>query len=225
MDELRLVDLSLPIVEHWRFRPHFETVSSISEGNLSNSSRVTLGTHAFTHVDPPAHMIAGGKTLDQLSSDLWWGDAVVVDLTDKGDSAAISALDLEERGQELAAGDIALLRTDLGLRISWRERDFWDRSPFVERSGAEWLASRGVKAVGYDFPQDYPIRELSKRKVTLHEMPCHDVLLGRGIVQIEYLCNLNLLTRQRVLFFAMPLKLGPIDGSPCRAFALQEPAS
>ena len=221
--ELRLVDLTLPVVEHWRFQPRIETVSRISEGALANSSRITLGTHAFTHVDAPAHMIPGGKTLDQLPHDLWWGEAVVVDLTHKGDEAAIAADDLEERGRGLLAGDIALLRTDLGLRFSWQERDYWDRSPFVDRSGAEWLANRGVKAVGYDFPQDYSIRELRKRKVTLQEMPCHDVLLGRGIVQVEYLCNLHLLSQQKVLFFAMPLSLGPIDGSPCRAFALQEP--
>ena len=223
--ELRLVDLTLPIVEHWRFQPRIETVSSISAGGLANSSRITLGTHAFTHVDPPAHMIPGGKPLNQVPIDQWWGEAVVVDLTDKSDNEAIRAADLEERGQDLVTGDIALLRTDLGLRLSWRERDFWDRSPFVDRSGAEWLANRGVKAVGYDFPQDYSIRELSKRKVTLQEMPCHEVLLGSGIVQVEYLCNLHLLEQQRVLFFAMPLSLGPIDGSPCRAFALEEPAS
>ena len=222
IQELCSVDLTLPIVEHWRFQPRIETVSRISDGGLANSSRLTLGSHAFTHVDPPAHMIPGGKTLDQLPLDVWWGDAMVVDLTHMGDNEAIGASDLEERGGGLVPGDIALLRTDLGLRVSWQEGDFWDRSPFVDRSGAEWLANRGVKAVGYDFPQDYSIRELRKRKVTLEEMPCHDVLLGRGIVQIEYLCNLHLLTQARVLFFAMPLSLGPIDGSPCRAFALQE---
>lgn len=221
IEDLRLVDLTLPIIEHWRFQPRIETVSRVDTGAMSTSSRVTLGTHAFTHVDAPAHMIAGGKTLDQLSSDLWWGNATVIDLTQKKDNAAITALDLEECGSGIAVGDIALLRTDFGLRVSWQDREFWDRSPFVERSGAEWLANRGVKAVGYDFPQDYCIRELGKRKITLQEMPCHDVLLGRGVVQIEYLCNLHLLTQPRVIFFAMPLKLGPIDGSPCRAFALQ----
>ncbi len=222
--ELSPIDLTLPIVEHWRFPSRIETLSSIMEGDLANRSRVTLGTHAFTHVDAPAHMVLGGKTLDQLPLDVWWGDAAVVDLTTIRDNAAITAGDLEEHGQALAPGDIALLRTDLGLRVPWLEQDFWERSPFIDRSGAEWLANRGVKAVGYDFPQDYSIRELSRRKVTVEEMPCHDVLLGRGIVQVEYLCNLHLLTKPRVLFFAMPLSLGPIDGSPCRAFALQEPA-
>jgi kynurenine formamidase len=119
------------------------------------------------------------------------------------------------------AGDIALLCTALARRHSWLERDFWQRSPYLERSACEWLAAREVKAVGYDFPQDFAIRELgTARRHTTADFPAHDVMLSRDIVQIEYLVDLDRLERERVLFFAMPLKLGSVDGGPCRAFAL-----
>ncbi|GAC1655208.1 MAG: cyclase family protein [Candidatus Dormibacteraceae bacterium] len=219
---LRLVDLSLPIEDHWRFQPAFVPGTRIAAGDLADTTRVTLGTHTFTHVDAPSHMIPGGAALDAVPLSSFWGEAAVIDLRDRGDSEPITADDFERRGAHVASGDIALLATGLELRHSWRTRDFWLHSPYLDRSACEWLLHRGVKATGYDFPQDEVIRRLPDPRLTLHDFPAHEILLGNGVVQVEYLANLHLLSQPRVLFFAMPLRLGAIDGGPCRAFALEE---
>lgn len=219
---MRVVDLSQPVVEHFRYRASLERTSDVARGDLATASRLCLGTHAYTHVDAPSHMIEGAPTLDQVPLDRFWGEAEVADLSGVPDATAITAADLERALPGLREGDVALLRTSLELRADWRSQEFWDRSPWLERSAAAWLVERRVRAVGYDFPQDRPIRNLAGGGVTLADMPVHDLHLRAGITQVEYLRNLHLLDGRRGLFFALPLSLPGADGSPCRAFALLE---
>lgn len=219
---MRLVDLSQPLVEHFRYRMTLERTSDVERGDLATASRLTLGTHTYTHVDAPSHMIAGGATLGEVPLDRFWGEAVVADLSAVPDATAVSAADLERALPGLREGDVVLLRSSLELRADWRSPEFWERSPWLDRGAAQWLVDRRVKAVGYDFPQDEPIRRLGAGGVTLAEMPVHELHLRAGITQVEYLRQLHLLHRARCLFFALPLSLPGADGAPCRAFALEE---
>lgn len=216
---MKIIDLSLPVTDHWRFKGKFEPLSRIEDGAHSNATLVTLGTHAYTHVDAPSHMIAGGDTLDRIPLDRFFGEAMVVDLRYKRDSEAIGAGDLEKSG--LRPGDIALLCTGLELRHDMSGRGFWQHSPYLDRGAAVWLRDAGVKATGYDFPQDEVIRRLPDHNLVLADFPAHEVLLGAGVIQVEYLHGLHRLAGQRVEFYAVPLSLGAIDGSPCRAFAVR----
>jgi len=213
---VRLVDLTLPVQPHWRFQ--FEAVSQRS--GPATATRISLLTHAFTHADAPSHMIPGGAALDQVPLDRFWGEAAVLDLDDTADSEAITAERLARAGH-LRRGDVALLRSGLELRHPIGSREFWTRSPYLDRGAAAWLRDAGVKAVGYDFPQDEVIRRLPDPELRLSDFPAHEVLLGAGIVQVEYLVNLHRLREPRVLFFALPLALGALDGSPVRAVALE----
>ena len=77
------------------------------------------------------------------------------------------------------------------------------------------------RAVGFDFPQDYPIRLLLKGEVRpIEEQVTHDVLLRDGVVLIEYLVNTQEIDRERVWFCCLPLKIEESDGAPVRAIAL-----
>ena len=207
----------MPVQPHWRF--DFDAVSQ-TEGPAT-ATRFTLSTHAFTHVDAPSHMIPGGAGLDRLSLDCFWGEAAVVDLRDSWDSQPITAPRLAH-ATHLRAGDIALLCTGLELRHPITSTTFWTQAPYLDRGAAAWLNDKGVKAVGFDFPQDEVIRRLPDPSLDLHDFPVHELLLGAGIPQIEYLVNLHLVRQPRVLFFALPLSLGALDGSPVRAVALEQ---
>ncbi|MDQ6691309.1 MAG: cyclase family protein, partial [Candidatus Dormibacteraeota bacterium] len=134
---MRLVDLSLPIGDHWRFKPLLEPATRMSRGDISDTTRINLGSHTFTHVDAPSHMISGAADLDGVQLDRFWGDAAVIDCRDVPDATAIRAIDLEVRAQHVHAGDIALICTGLELRHSWRSPDFWQQSPFLDRSACE----------------------------------------------------------------------------------------
>jgi kynurenine formamidase len=92
----------------------------------------------------------------------------------------------------------------------------------MTRAACEWLLDRKIKALGVDFPQDYPIRGLlTGQKAPMSEFVTHDVLLRAGVILIEYLCNLAALESERTTLFALPLKLPGADGAPARVIAVQ----
>jgi kynurenine formamidase len=51
-------------------------------------------------------------------------------------------------------------------------------------------------------------------------MPAHDLILRKGIYQIEYLCNVHQINSKRITLIALPLKLADCEGAPARVIAL-----
>ena len=59
------------------------------------------------------------------------------------------------------------------------------------------------------------------------EARCHQadvILLGAGVLIVEYLCNLRSLTQEVVELVVAPLKIHEGDGAPARVFAIEETA-
>jgi kynurenine formamidase len=61
-------------------------------------------------------------------------------------------------GAHLRHGDIALIRARWDERADIGKPEFWLNAPWMTAEAAIWLRERGIKAVGFDFPQDYCIR-------------------------------------------------------------------
>jgi len=119
-------------------------------------------------------------------------------------------------------GDIVLIHTAWDLKRDWKTREYWTEAPYVDEEAALWLASQKVKAVGFDFPQDYAIREIPSRHPDVTEMPTHNLILRKGIYLLEYLCNIHLIRSKRTTLFALPLKLAGGEGAPARVVAVEE---
>lgn len=221
---MTIVDLSLPIRPHVRWKTEVTVLSNFEDASHPfRSSRVAMPGHGFTHCDGFSHFIRGGTTVDQMPLETWVGDAAVVDLTHVGENTAVEAADLEARGQHVRRGDIALLRTDWPRKRSWETLQFWSEAPWTSAAACRWLVDRGVKAVGYDYPPDHPIRDLAtgiRRPIAHEEWATHHTFFPAGIGVIEYLVNLDRLGRDRVRFVALPLRLDGGDGAPARAIAI-----
>lgn len=223
-----LVDLSMPIVEHWRFTAAFDKTDKVAEGQRFYSTSLRIAAHAFTHVDSPRHVRADGATLGEVDLGRLWGPAAVLDLSGLGDDAAFTAEDLAAAGHHVQDGDIVLLRSDHARRHPTTTPEYWTMSPYVSASGARWLAERNTRAVGFDFPQDRATRSPYQPDFERHpggheeDWACHHLLLDIGILQIEYLTNLHALHHNRIQFFALPLNIPDCDGAPTRAFALTD---
>jgi kynurenine formamidase len=223
IDPAAAVDLSFPIdPHHFRWRHERELVDRLRDGAPFETSRFAMSAHAFTHADAPSHVAAGAHALHEVPVSTWVGTASVLDLSDIAPGAPIGADQLARaarRAPELVPGDIVLLRTDWDRRRDIATPDYWHDAPWVDRSGAEWLAGGGPRAVGFDFPQDEPIRRtLAGEPGTPPEFVTHDVLLRSGIGLIEYLHGLDRLPA-RVLLVAAPIALVGSDGGPTRALA------
>src|SRR4029453_12267576 len=109
LSPMPMIDLSFPIRPHFRWTVAREIRASHANGDNFESSVMTLGCHAYTHVDAPRHFLPDYPHIAEMSLDQWVGDAAVVDLTHLGENAGVTAADLEGRGGHVRAGDIVLL--------------------------------------------------------------------------------------------------------------------
>ena len=215
----RMIDLSIP-VRHGDGRlgqqVNFTTPYTYDNCNWQGSC-FSMFCHYATHVDAPNHFIEGAKAIDAAPLQRLMGDAALLPLEDHGRGSAITAETLEARGRHVREGDIAILRTQWSDR-HWNTDAFWREGPYLDLSGADWLVRRGIKAIVYDFAEEYAVRKPGFRG---EDCVVHHRILGEEIYNIEYVHNLGLITQPRLTIIALPLKLVGLDGAPARVVAVE----
>ena len=172
---MKLYDATLAIHEKMVIFPgdppfKKEPVSQIQTGDDVNLTRITMGTHLGTHVDPPAHFIENGATVDQLSLETLVGPGVVADL--RGCSQ-IDRRALENAG--IADTKRVLMKTDNGPLLL--ESPFHQDYVHLTEDGARYLVECKVCLVGIDY-----------LSIEHHEnpgSPVHHLLLEAGVLVVE----------------------------------------
>ena len=91
------------------------------------------------------------------------------------------------------------------------EPDFFTEFPGLTEGAAKWLTARKVKLLGIEQPSVHAV----------HHVEVHKALLSYGVVLIESMVNLDLLTCDRVYIAALPINLEGLDGAPVRAIAIE----
>ena len=214
----RIVDLSMPIGEHFRWQPRVE----VSAGDPFRVTRLATTCHGFTHVDAQAHFVANGPTIEATPLDRVVGPCRIFDLQDAPAATAIGPERLAAADPGGGEDEILLLAARWSDRQSYHERAFWTEAPWLDRAAAEWLLERRPKAVAFDFPQDYTIRLMLDGVVApTAEHVTHDVLLRAGVTLIEYVVNTGQLQGPRTFLCAAPLLIPNADGAPARVFAIE----
>lgn len=217
----RIVDLTYPIHEGMTTYPRYwhplVEVSLLGRLNVEGreTRRIVLGTHTGTHCDAPCHFIAGGKTIDNLSLDALIGAAVVVNFSDRPPHCEIQISDLE-RYLGNNTPERLIMRFDWSKH--WGTPDFYKNHQFLSLDAAEWLVGRGVRLLAMDTPTpDDP----SGSQPGGIDSPVHKILLGNGIILVEYLCNLKELWEKEIDLIVLPLKVLGGDGAPARCVAVE----
>ena len=219
----RIIDLSMPIEAHFRWKIERSQTGDLAAGDQYQSTRLAMPVHAFTHMDAQRHILADGPTTDDIPLERVVGGCAVVDLTALGANEPIEAARMAEAAGHVNEGDIVILKTCWERTHSPMTPEFWTEAPYMTREASQWLLERGIKAIGYDFPQDYPIRLLLKgERRPFEEHVTHDVLLRNGVTMIEYLANTVALSFPRTFLCALPLKVPACDGAPARVIALED---
>jgi len=159
---------------------------------------IFVGNHVGTHIDAPSHMIKGGKTLDKININTFFGNGICVN-TGKD-------INLEKFKQSsISDGDIILIRTDMSE--VYFEKEYYEEYPAIPKDVAAYLVEKKVKMVGVDMGS-----------VDYEPFPVHKMFLQNEILIIENLTNLKALKSKEFKVFALPLNL-TIDGSPARVIA------
>ncbi|CAG0945007.1 arylformamidase [Anaerolineae bacterium] len=209
---MKIHDISIPISPTMPTYPgdpavSIEPVLRIAQGDAANVSRFSFGNHTGTHVDPPAHFIPGGKTVDQLDLNVLYGAARVVDMTRV--EKAITARDLE-RARIPKRATRLLFKT----RNSTRSHRVEFQTDFIAFApdAAHWLVARGIKRVGIDY--------LSVELFDAPSPKTHRILLGADVAVIEGL-DLREIAPGNYTLACLPLKVKDGDGAPARAMLIE----
>lgn len=192
--------------------PAFDPINTVEKDGFAEN-RINMASHTGTHIDAPAHVISGGKTLDQFPVEKFTGKAMVVPCEDRKEIGLDFLQGFEEKISQV---EFVLFRT--GWSKKWGTEAYYQNCPTLTREAAEWLAGFDLKAIGFDsFSSDFMDTPGRPGPRTL---PNHFIFLPKEILLIESLANLDQLPDEIFMFFCLPLKIENADGSPVRAIAV-----
>lgn len=199
---MKLVDISLPVGAATPAYPGdppvaVERISEARGGDTYSLSRLTLGSHTGTHVDPPAHFIPGGATVDRVPLDACIGPAFVLDLPGSEPEIGPPAL------AALPQGTVRVLLRTCGPPLGGRT---------LSADAARALVERGVRLVGIDALSVAPAAFPGE---------VHRILLEAGVVILEGL-DLTTASAGATTLLCLPLKIAGGDGAPARAVLMYE---
>jgi arylformamidase len=220
LSDMKIIDLSMPIQSNQRWPVSCERVLDFKKGDPFQSTTFTMSAHAFTHIDAPLHIAPDRIPIHDVPLEHLAGPAAILDLSHVQPNQAIGLDDLKKDSDDIVQEGIVVLKTAWDLKRSWNSREYWSEAPYLDDEAVAWLSEQHLHVVGFDFPQDYAIREIPERHPRVEEMPAHNLILRKGIYQIEYLCNVHRINAKRVTLIALPLKLVGCEGAPARVIAL-----
>lgn len=202
---IKFINHSNYISNHWNWSSKI-IYKSIKEFHLE------VTKHGFTHVDAPSHMIKKGKSLNDCDLDMLCGWAKIIDVSECMMDKPITRDFLERKGENIKKGDIIVLKSNLNDVYPNTSENYWKNSPYLDDSGSEFLVSKNIKSIVFDFPQDRAAKDLQFRVVKNKEFTEHQIVLGAGVMHVEHAINLNLIKSDEFYFFALPIKLPFADG-------------
>jgi arylformamidase len=179
---------------------------SLERGDPCTVSLLEMGAHTGTHMDAPAHFVAGGMGIDSMPVDAAIGPARVIAIDDR---ESITLDELEPH--QVEPGERILFKTHNSDR-SWETAAFAEDFVYLSAPAARYLVERRVGLVGIDY--------LSIGGFRVDGVETHQALLRAGIWVIEGLC-LGQVRPGRVELVCLPLKIAGGDGAPARALVRQ----
>ena len=201
-----LLDISVPLAAStpsWPGSPGFSSRlhSAMADGEPADASTIVADVHCGTHVDAPAHFIAGGRTVSELDLDVLVGAAHVASV---GSARRIGAAELEAAAIPPGTERLLLRSVNSG---GWSGRPFDPDFAALTADGARWVVERGIRLIGVDY---LSVQRFEDGPET------HRALLGAGVVILEGL-ELDGVAAGAYELLCLPLRLDAAEAAPARA--------
>jgi arylformamidase len=219
---MKIIDLTMTIEEGMiTFPVPWHPLVEITQmGRLNyerrETKKVILGTHTGTHVDAPRHFIANGMTVEDIPLDQLCGRALLIDFSYLPEFYEVTKEDIIAKLNNKKPKKII-------LRYGWDKKvhtnDYYISHPFLSTEACQYLVDIGVELVAQDTPMpDNP----KNGKGSLIDSPNHHIFLGHNCLLVEYLVNLDKISKEEVSLFVLPLKIKGGDGAPARCIVIED---
>src|SRR5579884_3287967 len=148
------LDISMPLDEQTQPvpghpAPVFNVLHTIARDAVSNTVS-TFSLHTGTHVDAPAHMLPGGRTIDQVPVEWFIREGVCLDLSAvAGPRVEITTADLREAGLYEQGLEAKALLLATGWADTARASEMLYRdNPYLSHEAAAEIADQEPRWIG-----------------------------------------------------------------------------
>jgi arylformamidase len=208
---MTIYDISVPLSAATPTYPGDPTIEikswlELERGDAANVSLLHFGAHSGTHVDAPAHFIAGGSKVETVPLESLMGEAMIVEVPIE--MMAIDADFVTNHCNQ--ASERILFKTRNSSFWNNPEDGFRTDYTYLEPQAARRLTELGIRLVGLDY--------LSVEQFKSESFETHRILLSSGVVILEGVDLRNVPTGRYELV-CLPLRIagGSGDGAPARA--------
>ena len=180
---MRLIDLSFTIEEGMPVYPGDTptSIKSLDEPKIMEAGwvahTITMSCHCGTHIESPAHSVAGGTMLNEYPLDTFFGPATTISWEDIGRYKV----------------ETPILNIYSGYDKWWGHTKYFSPPPLTPQQ-AEWIGKLGIKILGTDV-------------ISVGDIMIHRLLQGKGILIVEEMRNLKEILYQEAELYLFPLKL------------------
>lgn len=212
----RIIDLTYPLSERTPTYPNSIQFSiherSNIEKNGKKTSKIILSNHTGTHIDTPAHLFSKGLTIEEIPLKMLMGKALILSLK-KGEyrKGLYTLDDIDGKTDYIDQVDILIVKSGDSRTEKGRRRLF-NKCLIPDKSVLNWIIKNKLRCFGTDVASIDP--------VNANPMENHRLLLGKKIILVEGLFNLDKINSDVFYFMAIPIKIKGGGGAPCRAFSI-----
>ncbi len=208
----RVVDLTLPLASGEK-GIHIEPAQRL-ETDGWNATTLSLYSHCGTHIDAPVHFGVGAQTIDTIPVENLIGPAWVADIRPVEPRSLIEPEHLGDMVRQFKPGESLLICT--GWSEYYGQVKYRDELPRISAELAQWCVENKVRMLGVEPPSVADVNNIEEL-TTIHQ-----TLFKGGVIVVEGLANLTSLSKSKVTFIALPLKVADGDGAPARAIAIED---
>ena len=212
---MRVIDLTHKISSETTVYPGTEPpilrAAATYDKDMYKETLYTMFSHTGTHIDSPAHIFEGAKTLDEFPASQFVGKALVIDASSVGRGGKITMDILKEYGDELGKAEFLLFYTGYGELFYSPE--YLADYPVIDEGVLDFIIRGDYKGIGFDTISLDPMEKLTMHRRLFSE---------KEMINIENLTNLGEVAGGLFDFVCLPLSVKDSDGAPCRAIAMLE---
>ena len=185
-------------------RPVFDKSFTIEKNGFAET-QVRMFSHTGTHMDAPAHMVLGGKTLDEYPVEHFIGDAYLLDLT----NGVPGIRQLEADAALIEKSDFIIMKT--GWSKKWGMESYFNDFPVLNEELLDYLLQFDIRGFGVD--------AISVDPVSTTTFDNHMKMFAKECTIVENLKNLESIPQKNFKIIMLPLLTKNSDGFSARVVA------